>query len=32
VNYGLASAIAVVIAAITTAIALVQIRFLKSGE
>jgi ABC-type sugar transport system permease subunit len=32
VNYGLASAVAVVIAAITTAIALVQIRFLKSGE
>ena len=32
VNYGLASAVAVVIAAITTGIALVQIRFLKSGE
>ncbi len=32
VNYGLASAIAVVIAAITTAVALVQIHFLKSSD
>lgn len=32
VNYGLASSIAVVIAGITTTIALLQIRFLKSSE